>query len=183
MDGLQKVRMTQKEFADGTADVEQDEWGETPRQSNMGVARKTKWAWRGTTWSFLENANPVPGPARRRIVGKKPPLFVTEEWELLKKLRTGVEFQHGALVDPLSVAGIERQQLAAAQRVCPDLPAAYTGKLAESLGRDARQALLDVRKEASDAFKDKKIDGVIRSLDKFELINQVLCRPVYNSVS
>ena len=29
LDGLQKERITQKEFADGTADVEQDEWGET----------------------------------------------------------------------------------------------------------------------------------------------------------
>jgi len=28
---LQKVRITQKEFTDGTADVEEDEWGETPR--------------------------------------------------------------------------------------------------------------------------------------------------------
>ena len=71
MDILQKVRITQKEFADGTADVEQEEWGETPRQSNMGVARRSKGAWRGTTWFFLENANPVPRPARRRIVGKK----------------------------------------------------------------------------------------------------------------
>ena len=32
-------------------------------------------------------------------------------------------------------------------------------------------------------FKDKKIDGVMRSLDKFEMINQVLFRRVYNSVS
>ena len=65
----------------------------------------------------------------------------------------------------LSVAGIKRQQLAPAQRVCPDVRAAYMGKLAESLFRDVRQALLDVRKEAPDAFKDKKVDGVVRSLE------------------
>jgi len=74
MGDLQKVRVTQKEFADGTADVEQDEWGETPRVSSAGVTRMSRGAWRGTTWFFLENANPVPGPARRRIVGKKPRL-------------------------------------------------------------------------------------------------------------
>ena len=74
MSDLQKVRITQKEFADGTADVEQDEWGETPRQSNACVTRKTKGAWRGMTWFFLEGANPAPGPARRRIVGKRPPV-------------------------------------------------------------------------------------------------------------
>jgi hypothetical protein len=134
---LQKVRITQKEFSDGTADVEEEEWGETPRESNTGVTRKTPGAWRGTTWFFLENVRPVPGPPGRRIVGKKPPLFVTEEWELLKKLRTDPEFRRGALVDSLSVAGIERQQLAAAQRVCPDLRVAYLGKLAESLSRPA----------------------------------------------
>ena len=136
-----------------------------------------------TTWFFLEHVNPVPGPTRRRIVGKKPPLFITEEWELLKKLRTDPEFQHGALVDSLSVAGIDRRQLAAAQRVCPDLRVMYMGKLAESLGRDVRQTLLEVKKEAPDAFKDKKVDAVVRSLDKFEMVNQVLFRRVYNLVS
>ena len=39
---------------------------------------------------------------------KKPPLFVTDEWELLKKLRTDPEYKRSALVDSLSVAGIER---------------------------------------------------------------------------
>ena len=81
---LQKVRITQKEFTDVTADVEEDEWGETPRESNTGVTRKTRGAWRGTKWFFLENVRPVPGPPKRRLVGKKPPLFVTEEWALLK---------------------------------------------------------------------------------------------------
>ena len=44
---LQKTRVTQKEFADGTADVEEDEWGGTPRVSNTGVHRKTKGALAG----------------------------------------------------------------------------------------------------------------------------------------
>ena len=86
---------------------------------------------------FLNGVEPLPGPPRRRIVGKKPPLFVTGEWDLMKKLRTeDPEFQRGALVDSLSVAGIERQQLAAAQCTCPDFRAVCMGKLAESMKRD-----------------------------------------------
>ena len=131
---LQKTRVTQKEFADGTADVEEDEWGGTPRVSNTGVHRKTKGAWRGSTWFFL-GVKPVAGPARRRIVGKKPPVLVTDEWKLLQELRNDPEFKRGALVDSLSVQGIERAQLEAAQRVCPDVRAFYVGKLAESLGQ------------------------------------------------
>ena len=76
----------------------------------------------------------------------------------------------------LSVQGIERAQLSAAQRVCPDLRAAYVGKLAESMGRDVREALLECRKEAPDAFKDKKVDAVVRSLKLFELIQVALFR-------
>ena len=179
---MQKVRITQKEFTDGTADVEEDEWGETPRESNVGVTRGTRGAWWGTTWFFLANVRRVPGPPRRRMVGKRPPLFVTEEWELLKRLRTNPDFRRGALVDSLSVAGIERQQLAAAQRVCPDLRAAFLGKLAESLSQDPRKALLEMRKEHPDAFKERKVDALMRSLDKIELINHVLFRRVYNPV-
>ena len=126
---LQDTRITQQEFADGTCDVLQDKWGLTPRpgdkkkpRSNAGVTRMTKGAWRGTSWFFLAGVNPIPGPARRRITGKKnKPLFVTEEWELLKKLRTDPEYKRSALVDSLSVQGIERTQLAASQRKCPDL--------------------------------------------------------------
>ena len=117
------------------------------------------------------------------MVGKRPPLFVTEELELFKKLRKNPDFHRGALVDSLSVAGIERQQLAAAQRVCPDFRAVYLGKLAEGLSQDPRKALLEMQKEHPDAFKGKKIDALVRSLDKFELINHVLFRRVYNPIS
>ena len=43
--------------------------------------------------------------------------------------------------------------------------------------------MIECRKEAPDAFKAKKIDAVVRSLDRFELINEVLFRRVYNPVS
>ena len=56
-DKLQKVRITQMEFVDGTVDVEQDEWGETPRGGKIGKKPKSKKAWRGSTWFFLEGAH------------------------------------------------------------------------------------------------------------------------------
>ena len=84
----------------------------------------------------MTGAEPVPGPARRRVTGKKTPLFMTDEWEYLQKLRTDPDFRRGAAVDSLSVQGIERIQLAAAQRVCPDLRAVYVGKLAEFLNKE-----------------------------------------------
>ena len=172
---LQKVRITQKEYADGTADVVKDEWGAEVRPRGKTVTRQTRGAWRGTTWFFLQGVETVPGPARRRVSTKRPPLFVTEEWEYLKKLGTDPEFRKSALVDSLSVQGIERTQLVAAQRACPDLRAPYTGKLAEFLKQDPRAALLECQKESPDSFKDKKVDSVIRSLDKFELIGHPPC--------
>ena len=114
---LQKTRITQKEFADGTQDVVQDEHGggvAEPRRTR--ITKKSRGAWRGMTWFFLHGSRAVAGPVRRRITSKRPPLFISEEWELLKKLRTDPEFKRSALVDSLSVQGIERTQLAAAQR-------------------------------------------------------------------
>ena len=180
---LQDVRVTQKEYVDGTYDVEEDKWENKPNQPRKALTRRSAGAWRGTTWFFLKGARVLPGPVRRRTTGKKAPLFVTEEWELLKKLKTSPEYKRSNLVDSLSVQGIERSQLVAAQRVCPDLRAFYLGKLAEDLGKDARESLVQVQKEDKDAFQNKKLDAVVRQLEHFELVNQVLFRRVYNSVS
>ena len=67
----------------------------------------------------------------------------------------------------LTVAGIERSQLSAAQRVCPELKAIFLGKLAEELNKDVRAALSQVHREDKDAFAGKKLDAVVRSLDHF----------------
>ena len=114
---------------------------------------------------------------------KGPPVIATNEWELLTKMRTSDEISRSALVDSLTVAGIERSQIATAQRTCPDLKAAYLGKLAKGLGRPVREALLEVQKEDKAAFDGKKLDAVMRSLEKFELIRGMLFRRVYNPVS
>ena len=50
---VQTKRITQKEFADGTMDIVEDEWGVTPRgtgDSKPKATRRTKDAWRGTPW-------------------------------------------------------------------------------------------------------------------------------------
>ena len=61
-DMLQKTRVTQQEFGDGTMDVVQDEWGGTPRGKTK-VTRKDRKAWVGTTWFFLHGEKALPGPA------------------------------------------------------------------------------------------------------------------------
>ena len=183
LEDLQKARITQQEFADGTQDVVQDEHGggvAEPRRTR--ITKKSRGAWRGMTWFFLHGSRVVAGPVRRRITSKRPPLFVSEEWELLKTLRTDPEFKRSALVDSLTVQGIERTQLAAAQRQCRDQKAAYLGKLAEELGKDPRKELLEAEREDPDAFKVTKVDAVVRSLNHYELINRVLFRRVYNMV-
>jgi len=158
--------------------------GEPKGVSKRGRAKKgTSGVWRGTTWFFVQGAQTIPAPPRRRMRKKGPPAFVTEEWELMKKLKANPEFAKQTLVDSLAVAGIERANLSAAQRRCPDLKAAYLGKLASELGRDPREALLEVRTEDPGAFEKTKLDAVLRSLDKYEMINNVLFRRVYNSVS
>ena len=62
---LQKVRITQKEYADGTVDVEQDEWGETPRRGLPKRGKKAPGAWRGTTWFFMEGCLLYTSPSPR----------------------------------------------------------------------------------------------------------------------
>lgn len=92
-----------------------------PAWSKTSEARRRETSLAGTTWFFLENVNPVPGPTKRRIAGRKPPLSAAEEWELLEKLMADSEFQREALVGPLFLAGIERRQRVAVWRASPDL--------------------------------------------------------------
>ena len=137
------------------------------RSRGRPVTRTSPGAWGGSTWFFLKGVEAVAGPPQRRYRKKGPPLFVTEEWELLKKLRTSSDYKRAKLVDSLTVQGIERTQLAAVQRICEDLKVVYTGKLAEELGRDPREVLLEAERGDPGAFKRKKVDAVVRSLDKF----------------
>ena len=73
--------------------------------------------------------------------------------------------------------------ISSAQRTCMELKPFYLGKYAEENGRDVRQTLLVAQKEDQNAFKGTKIDSIIRSLSRFELINKILFRRVYNPVS
>ena len=86
-------------------------------------------------------------------------------------------------MNSLTVAGIEKNMLAGKQRVCPELRAIYLGKLAEAQGEDPRKALLAAEKDDPKHFRAKRIDALVRSLDKFEMVNTVLFRREYNIVS
>merc|ERR1712026_546125 len=148
------------------------------------VIKKNKQAWRGTTWFFLKEVkDPKPAPVGKRYRHKGPPMIVSDEWELLKKMRTSPEWRRGALVNSLTVAGIERSQISSAQRICPELKAIFLGKLAEEQNRNVRDALVAVQKEDKDAFAGKKLDAVVRSLEKFELVGDILLRRKYNPVT
>ena len=118
--------------------------------------------------------------------------IVTDEWELMKKMRASEDWLRGNLVNSLTVAGIEKNMLSQKQRECPELQAVHLGKLAEAQGRDQRKALLDAEKERPGYFRNKKIDAVLRSLDTFELINTepgvqrsraTLCSPYWRRCS
>ena len=56
LEDLQKARITQKEFADGTQDIVQDEHGGAVGHREARVTKKTRGAWRGMTWFFLQGS-------------------------------------------------------------------------------------------------------------------------------
>ncbi len=134
-DDLSDVRITQVEYRDGTADAIRDNWRE---RGECAVAPKVRDMWIGTTWFILRGSDEVAGPARKRMRVKGIPAATKEELEIMKKLRTGAGIDRGALVVSLSVAGIERMQLAAAQRRCKDFAmwrSARRGRRARVLAR------------------------------------------------
>ena len=60
----------------------------------------------------------------------------------------------------MTTTGIERQKLAAAQRVCPDLSVIYVILLAQVAGADARASALELMKTDLESMKGRKVDGV-----------------------
>ena len=88
---LQKKRVTQKEFADGTLDTVEDEWGGTPRPDHdergrvKKITRKTKGACRGMIWFFLKESSGVPAPPRKQMRAKGLPSAETDVDRLLRR--------------------------------------------------------------------------------------------------
>jgi hypothetical protein len=82
----------------------------------------------------------------------------------------------------LSVAQVEKGRLAAAQRVCRDLAAYYAALLAQAQGRCVRAALVELSKSEPSYFTGKRIDSVIETSQRYELIDGVLFRRVYDVV-
>ena len=64
----------------------------------------------------------------------------------------------------------------------PRATSGVSGKV-EARGEDPRKALQAAEKDDPKHLKAKKIDALVRSLDKFEMVNTVLFRRVYNTVS
>ena len=107
-----------------------------------------------------------PAPARKRFRVKGPPVVETNEWDLLKKMRTSDEWRRGNLVNELTTAGIERTLIATKQRVCSELRVIYLGKVAEAEGRSVLEAFLEAEKEDPAIFRRKNKASAVKSLDK-----------------
>ena len=73
-------------------------------------------------------------------------------------------------------------KLAAAQRICPDFAAIYVVLLAQSAGQDQRVALGALKKSNEELVGGRKYDTWIEMADKFELIDGVLFRRVYDAI-
>ena len=107
--------------------------------------------WSGVTWFFHKEANREAGVPRRRSMTKKYDSRTDKEVDVIQKLRTGSGVDRDLLALNVSVAGMERIQLAAAQRQCPELGPIYTAVMAKQMERtDPRQALLDLTERQGD---------------------------------
>ncbi|MCP4242184.1 MAG: hypothetical protein GY772_16640, partial [bacterium] len=147
------------------------------------MAPKVREAWLGATWFFLRGSEEVPGPRLKRMRAKGIPEATHDELELMKKLRTGAGIDRGALVSSLSVAGIERAQLAAAQRRCKDLAVYVAVCLTRETGENARQVVVEFARRDPGLLGGRRVDSVLEVSDRYELIGGVLFRRVWNSVA
>ena len=106
-----------------------------------------------------------------------------EEVDILQRLPTGSGVDHDVLAINVSVAGIERIQLAAAQRQCPELGPVYTAVLAKQTeGLHPRGELVALKKRQGDWFLHRKVDPTENQSVYFELVGGLLFRRVYDDV-
>ena len=139
---------------------------------------------RGITWFFLKESLGAPAPPRKIIRSKGLPSVETDVDRLLKKIVGGDSSRNAGLVETLPIHGLERAQLSAAQRKCPEVKAAHAGKAAELEGPEAvRKVLQELLVGDRQALNGHELDAVIRSLDKFEMVGELLFRRVDNPVS
>ena len=83
----------------------------------------------------------------------------------------------------VSVAGIERIQLSAAQRQCPELGPIYSAVVAKQIGRsDPREELIALKKRQGGRFLHPKVDSIVNQSVFFEVVGGLLFRRVYEDV-
>ena len=170
---LSGVRVTHVQYSDGSADVVRDDWTEATEQACLLEP------WVGETWFFHTGVSPEPTPFRKRMRAKGAPVLEVDEVAVMKKLRTGAGIDRTALVDSLSTAGVERQRIAAAQRICPELAVYYLACLAEENDRDPRAVVQRALRDDPSWAQGRKLDSVVENARKFELVGGLLFRRVY----
>ena len=172
---LSKTRVTHVTYSDGTLDVVRDTW-EGPAEKRL-LTKK----WTGETWFFLEGQVPVEAPPKRRLSMRQKPSSEVPEPEIISALHTGAGVRREGLAGTLTAMGLERVKLGAAQRRCPDFAVYYVVHLAWGANKNARDALIELKKQDSSLMGVKKFDNVLQVALGYELINSVLFKRMYDT--
>ena len=165
---LQAWAESRQQFEGAALQVYQYNWRECA--ASPPEASETQWT--GETLFYLEAVAPVGGEhdARR----------VPDTTRSLVERRDSVE---RSLVDSLGSAGIERHMLIEGQRKCVDFAAIYVVLLADAEGQDRYRTLRAMRRGSPALFPDRMTnDRILRISEKYELIDSLLFRRVYDRV-
>ena len=185
---LSPKRVTMKKYTrDETQDVVRDEWCRVVEGENQekDTAHKVeKETWTGLTWFYLKDAEADEAALpRRRLRGKRADPSLERGLEVWRDLMTSAEVGRDSLARNLTASGQEKTKLMAAQRQCRDFGAYVAIHLALEGRREAREALLELRRTEPDLVGDRKIDSLLESARHYELVQGVLFRRWYNPVS
>ncbi len=139
--------------------------------SDHSEATEMAYWWTGTTY-FKEV-----------VEGDEDPLDIGHEWqpEIVKGMIRGVG-NPGApmLAKDLSVIGIERGLLVDKQMACPFFGPIYAACEAADRGENPYKALKEYEREHPEHLAKRKVDSLVKTSDRFELVDGVLMRRVYD---
>ena len=182
LDSLGDAAEVKRRFKDGTEEVERYAWRDPLLESG------TADPWTGRTLFFLKGGDPevIGAPVRRRLRAKEeagaPASGSDQVPKELQEVIVHEGVDHPGLSQLLSASGIERAKLIQAQRACRDCAVYQLAALCRYAERDVRQALVRFRKQAPELWPEKlKLDTVLRKAEKFEVVEGVLYRLVYDA--